>query len=52
MMLRKALQNGLILAVVSMLIFFKAIEFADALTGRHTIEQPITYPSERGRHAG
>ena len=51
-MLRKALRNGLILAVVSMLIFFKAIEFADAITGRHTIEQPITYPSERGRPAG
>lgn len=48
-MLRKALQNGLILAVVSMLIFFKAIEFADAITGRHTIEQLITYPSTSSR---
>jgi len=51
-MIKKALRNGLILAVVAMLILFKAIEFADAITGRHTIEQPITYPSERGRHAG
>lgn len=41
-MLRKALRNGLILALLSMLVFFKAIEIADAWTGRHTIEQPIT----------
>lgn len=51
-MMRKALRNGLILALLSMLVFFKAIEIADAWTGRHTIEQPITYPSERGRPAG
>jgi len=45
MMLRKALRNGLILALLSMLAFFKAIEFADAITGRHTVEQPIQYPT-------
>lgn len=44
-MLRKALRNGLILALLSMLAFFKAIEFADAITGRHTVEQPIQYPT-------
>ncbi|UNY90627.1 MULTISPECIES: hypothetical protein [unclassified Pseudomonas] len=48
-MMKKALRNGLILAIVAMLLFFKAIEFADAITGRHTVEQPITYPSAAGR---
>ncbi|WP_275628978.1 hypothetical protein [Pseudomonas sp. 273] len=51
-MMKKALRNGLILAIVSMLLFFKAIEFADSITGRYSIESPqypITHPSAAGR---
>jgi len=51
-MIRKALRNGLILAIVAMLLFFKAIEFADSITGRYSIESPqypITHPSAAGR---
>ena len=51
-MIKKALRNGLILALLSMLVFFKAIEIADAWTGRYSIESPqypITHPSAAGR---
>lgn len=51
-MMKKALRNGLILALFSMLAFFKAIEFADSLTGRHTVEQPIQYPVPHPAAAG
>ncbi|MNO23677.1 hypothetical protein D3C76_134820 [compost metagenome] len=44
-MIRRAIRNGLLLAIVAMLVFFKALEIADSITGRYTIEQPITYPS-------
>lgn len=48
-MIRKALRNGLILALLSMLAFFKAVEIADSFTGRHTVEQPATYPVRLAR---
>ncbi|MGE4335856.1 MAG: hypothetical protein AB7E55_07765 [Pigmentiphaga sp.] len=39
-------------ALALLLLFFKAIEFADSITGRYSIESPqypITHPSAAGR---
>lgn len=39
---------GWLAALAILLLFFKFLDVASGWTA----EQPITYPSERGRHAG
>lgn len=48
-MIRRAIRNGLIWALLGLLVFFKAIELEDAIKGHRTIEYPITQVSSAPR---